>query len=188
MLSLYEKQHGIKTEHVPTKITDLVAMLERGDVVAFTGWETVAATTVRKVKGAHYLAPLPVLGHAESLEVIVSRQLARSQPEVVLGLTRALLKGMRYYEKHEAAALQILAKAMNVPDALEIARLAKPQIKITDPYLDEKSSQVIFGALVETKKVQTDKIASFDDFTRRFVDYSFLKKAEESLKGWQPKP
>lgn len=187
MLSMYEKQHGIKVEHVPTKITDLVAMLEKGDVVAFTGWETVAATTVQKVKGAHYLAPLPVLGHAESLEVIVNRTLAQTQPDVVLGLTRALVKGMRYYERHEDEALRIIAKAMNVPDALEIARLARAQIKITNPYIDQKSSQVIFQALVETKKVPTEKMASFDAFMKRFVDYSYLDKAEESLKGWEPK-
>jgi len=187
MLSLYEKQHGIKVEHVPTKITDLVAMLEKGDVVAFTGWETVAATTVLKVKGAHYLAPWPVLPNAESLEVIVSRKLAQSDPNAVLGLTRALLKGMRYYEKHEEDALRILAKAMNVPDAMEIAKLGKGQIKITDPYIDQKSSQIIFQTLLDTKKILPEKLASFDDFTKRFVDYSFLKKAEESLKGWEPK-
>ncbi|HET8576074.1 MAG TPA: ABC transporter substrate-binding protein [Methylomirabilota bacterium] len=187
MLSLYEKEHGIKVEHVPTKITDLIAMLEKRDVVAFTGWETVAATTVLKVKGAHYLAPLPVLPNAESLEVIVSRKLAQSDPNAVLGLTRALLKGMRYYERFEEDALRIIAKAMNVPDALEIAKLAKGQIKITDPYIDQKSSQIIFQALLDTRKILPDKLPSFDDFTKRFVDYSFLRKAEESLKGWEPK-
>jgi len=187
MLSLYEKEHGIKVEHVPTKITDLIAMLEKSDVVAFTGWETVAATTVLKIKGAHYLAPLPVVPNAESLEVIVSRKLAQSDPNAVLGLTRALLKGMRYYEKFEEDALRIIAKAMNVPDALEIAKLAKGQIKITDPYIDQKSSQIIFQTLLDTRKILPDKLASFDDFTRRFVDYSFLRKAEESLKGWEPK-
>jgi sulfonate transport system substrate-binding protein len=187
MLSLYEKEHGIKVTHVPTKITDLIAMLEKGDVAAFTGWETVAAATVRKVPGAHYLAPLPVLPDAESLEVIVSRKLAQSDPDAVLGLTRALLKGMRYYDKHQDDALRIIAKAMNVPGALDIAQLAKGQIKITDPYIDQKSSQVIFQALLDTRKIPSDKLASFDDFTKRFVDYSFLKKAEESLKGWEPK-
>ena len=186
MLSLYEKEHGIKVEHVPTKITDLIAMLEKGDVVAFTGWETVAATTVLKVKGAHYLAPLPVLPNAESLEVIVSRKLAQSDPNAVLGLTRALLKGMRYYERFEEDALRIIAKAMNVPDALEIAKLAKGQIKITDPYMDQKSAQIIFQALLDTRKILPDKLASFDDFTKRFVDYSFLRKADESLKSWEP--
>jgi len=186
MLSLYEKEHGIKVEHVPTKITDLIAMLEKSDVVAFTGWETVAATTVLKVKGAHYLAPLPVLPNAESLEVIVSRKLAQSDPNAVLGLTRALLKGMRYYERFEEDALRIIAKAMNVPDALEIAKLAKGQIKITDPYMDQKSAQIIFQALLDTRKILPDKLASFDDFTKRFVDYSFLRKADESLKSWEP--
>jgi NitT/TauT family transport system substrate-binding protein len=187
MLSLYEKQHGIKVEHVPTKITDLVAMLEKSDVVAFTGWETVAATTVLKVKGAHYLAPWPVVPNAESLEVVVSRKLAQSDPNAVLGLTRALVKGMRYYEKHEEDALRILAKAMNVPEAMEIAKLGKGQIKLTDPYLDQKSSQIIFQALLDTKKILPDKLASFDEFTKRVLDYSFLKKAEESLKGWEAK-
>jgi len=69
MLTLYEREHGIKVEHVSAKITDLVAMLEKGEVQGVLCWETVAATTVRAVKGAHYLAPLPVIPGAESLEV-----------------------------------------------------------------------------------------------------------------------
>ena len=75
MLTLYEKEHGIKVEHVSAKITDLVAMLEKGEVAGVLCWETVAATTVRTVKGAHYLAPLPVIPGAESLEVILRRKL-----------------------------------------------------------------------------------------------------------------
>jgi sulfonate transport system substrate-binding protein len=187
MLTLYEREHGIKVEHVSAKITDLVAMLEKNEVQGILCWETVAATTVRAVKGAHYLAPLPVIPGAESLEVIINRKIAQSQPEVALGFTRALLKGMRYIEAHEDEALRIIAKAMNVPDALEVARLAKAQVKTTDPYMEQKSSQIIYQALVDTKKISTERVKSFDDFTQRFVDYSFLKKAEESLRGWEPK-
>ena len=187
MLTLYEREHGIKVEHVSAKITDLVAMLEKGEVQGVLCWETVAATTVRAVKGAHYLAPLPVIPGAESLEVIISRKIAQGQPEVALGFTRALLKGMRYIDKHEDAALAIIAKAMNVPDAIEVARLAKTQVKVTDPYMEPKSSQIIYQALLETKKITNERVKSYDDFTQRFVDYSFLKKAEESLKGWEPK-
>jgi NitT/TauT family transport system substrate-binding protein len=187
MLTLYEKEHGIKVEHVSAKITDLVAMLEKGEVAGVLCWETVAATTVRTVKGSHYLAPLPVIPGAESLEVILSRKIAQSSPDVALGFTRALLKGMRYFDKHEDEGLRIIAKAMNVPDALEVARLAKSQVKITDPYLELKSSQIIYQALLETKKITTERVKGFDDYMTRFVDYTFLRKAEESLKGWEPK-
>jgi hypothetical protein len=93
---------------------------------------------------------------------------------------------MRYIEKHEDDALRIIAKAMNVPDALEIARLGKNQVKTTDPYLELKSSQIIYQALLDTKKITTERVKSFDDYMKRFVDYTFVKKAEESLKGWQP--
>lgn len=186
MLTLYEKEHGIKVEHVSAKITDLVAMLEKKEVAGVLCWETVAATTVRAVKGAHYLAPLPVIPGAESLEVILSRKIVQTNPDAALGFTRALLKGMRYIDKHEDEALRIIAKAMNVPDALEIAKLAKNQVKVTDPYLELKSSQIIYQALVDSKKITTDRVKSFDDYMTRFVDYTFVRKAEESLKGWQP--
>jgi NitT/TauT family transport system substrate-binding protein len=186
MLTLYEKEHGIKVEHVSAKITDLVAMLEKGEVAGVLCWETVAATTVRTVKGAHYLAPLPVIPGAESLEVILSRKIVQSNPDVALGFTRALLKGMRYIDKHEDESLRIIAKAMNVPDALEIAKLGKAQVKTTDPYLELKSSQIIYQALLDTKKITTERVKSFDDYMKRFVDYAFVTKAEESLKGWEP--
>ena len=186
MLTLYEKKHGIKVEHVSAKITDLVAMLEKGEVAGVLCWETVAASTVRTVKGAHYLAPLPVIPGAESLEVALGRKIVQSSPDVTLGFARALLKGMRYIDKHEDEALRIIAKAMNVPDALEIARIGKNQVKTTDPYLELKSSQIIYQALLDTKKITTERVKSFDDYMKRFVDYTFVKKAEESLKGWEP--
>jgi len=165
---------------------------EKTETIKIAGWHSKGdayktEVSVRAVKGAHYLAPLPVIPGAESLEVIISRKIAQGQPEVALGFTRALLKGMRYIDKHEDAALAIIAKAMNVPDAIEVARLAKTQVKVTDPYMEPKSSQIIYQALLETKKITTERVKSYDDFTQRFVDYSFLKKAEESLKGWEPK-
>lgn len=186
MLLLYEKEHGIKVQHVYGKITDLIAMLEKGEIHAFCGWETVAAEAVLRVKGAHYLAPIPVIAGAESLEVIVSTKLAKQQPDVSLGFVRAILKGMRYYEKFEDEALQIIAKAIGTPQALEVAKLGKGQVKVTDPYVEMKSSKVIFDTAAEAKKIPLDKLPTLEAFTQRFLDYAFLKKAEESLKGWQP--
>jgi NitT/TauT family transport system substrate-binding protein len=186
MLLLYEKEHGIKIQHVYGKITDLIAMLEKGEIQAFCGWETVAAEAVLRVKGAHYLAPIPVIPGAESLEVAVSPRLARQQGDVTLGFVRAILKGMRYYEGHEDEALRIIARVIGTPQALEVVRLGRGQVKMTDPYLEMKSSKVIFDAAAEARKIPLDKLGSLDAFTQRYLDYSFLKKAEESLRGWQP--
>ncbi len=186
MLLLYEKEHGIKAQHVYGKITDLIAMLEKNEVQAILGWETVAAEAVLRVKGAHYLAPIPVIPGAESLEVVVSPKLAKQQPDVVQGFVRAILKGMWYFEKHEDEALQIIAKAIGTPQALAVVKLGKGQVKVTDPYVEMKSSKVIFDTAAEAKKIPLDKLPSLEAFTQRFLDYSFLKKAEESLKGWQP--
>lgn len=186
MLTLYEKKHDIKVQHVYAKITDLVAMLEKGEVAAFTGWETVAATAVRAVKGAHYLAPRPVQPGAESLEVIVNRKLTQSSPETVVGFTRAILKGMRYYAKHEEEGLKFIAKVINTPEALEVVKVAKGQIGITDPYIHLQTAELIYQAGVETKKILPEKLPNFGEFVKRYVDYSYLKKAEESLRGWEP--
>lgn len=186
MLLLYEKQHGIKVQHVYGKITDLIAMIEKDEIQAFCGWETVAAEAVLRVKGAHYLAPIPVIPGAESLEVIVSPKLVKQQPQVVQGFVRAILKGMRYYAKHEDEALKLIAKAIGTPQALEVVKLGKGQVKVTDPYLEMKSSKVIFDTAAEAKKIPLDKLPSLDAFTQQYLDYSFLKRAEESIKGWVP--
>lgn len=186
MLLLYEKQHGIKVQHVYGKITDLIAMLEQGEIHAFCGWETVAAEAVLRVKGAHYLAPVPVIPGAESLEVVVAPKLVKQQPEVVQGFVRAVLKGMRYYDKHEDEALRLVARVIGTPQALEVVKLGRRQVKVTDPYIEMKSSKVIFDAAAEAKKIPLDKLPNLDAFMQRYVDYSFLKRAEEALKGWQP--
>jgi NitT/TauT family transport system substrate-binding protein len=186
MLTVYEQKHGISVKHVHAKITDLVAMLEKGEIAAFTGWETVAATAVMRVKGAHYLAPRPAMPGAESLEIIVNRQLAQSNPEAVVGFTRAVLKGMRYYQKYEDEGLRFIAKVINTPEAFEVARVAKGQIVITEPYLHEPTAELIYKAGVNSRKILPERLPSFADFMKRYVDYSYLKKAEDFLRGWEP--
>ena len=186
MLPVYEQKHGIKVRHAYAKITDLVAMLEKAEVAAFTGWETVTARAVLRVKGAHYLASQAALPGAESLEVILNRKLAESHPDVALGFTRGILKGMRYYARHEEDGLKLIAKMMNTPEALEVVKVARGQIDITKPYLDQPSSELIFKAGVDSKKILPAKLASFADFMKRYVDYTYLKKAEDSLRGWEP--
>ena len=44
----------------------------------------------------------------------------------------------------------------------------------------------IFKAGVDSKKILPAKLASFADFMKRYVDYTYLKKAEDSLRGWEP--
>src|SRR5207247_7357618 len=102
----------------------LAVRLEEGEGAGVRCWETVAATTVRTVKGAHYLAPLPVIPGAESLEVILSRKIVQSSPDVALGFTRALLKGMRYIDKHEDESLKISNRVRQVHESTHIAHLA----------------------------------------------------------------
>lgn len=185
ILLIYEKEHGIHVQHVYAKITDLISLLEKGEISAFIGWETVAAKAVLTIKGAHYLEPRPFPG-AEGQLVVVTRSLAHSHPEVVTAFVRAILKGMRYYQRYQDAGLTFVTKIMNTPDALKVVRLAKNQVTVTQPYLNFKSSKIAYEAAVKAKKILPQKLPSFDYFVKRFVDYSYLNKAEASLKGWQP--
>lgn len=182
-----EKQNGIKTEHVYAKITDLVAMLEKGEIAALCGWETVAAEAVARVDGAHYLVPKPMPG-AESLELAVTPKLAAEQPEVVQGLVTALVKGIRYYQANEPEALNAIAKVMNRPDALKIAQLGKNQVDITKPRLDMESSRMWLNLAIESNKIRKDQVPYPNRFIESLVDYSFLDKAEAQLKDWKPSP
>ena len=84
LLSIAAKKYGIKFKKViHGKVTDLAVFLEKGEIDAFTSWEFVAAETVYRVKGAHYVLKWPVIENAECSGMGAYGKFYRENPEVV---------------------------------------------------------------------------------------------------------
>ena len=69
MLGYAEQSMGFKVERVFGKITDIAVMIDKGEVEAFIGWEPASAAAIAQSDKLHYIAQLPPIPNAESLEL-----------------------------------------------------------------------------------------------------------------------
>lgn len=178
-----EKTQGIKFQRVPGKITDIAVMLDRGEVDAFIGWEPASAAAIAKARDAHYVAQLPPIPNAESLELVFQPKIAKENPELVVRFLRAMLRGMQYIKQNSKDQVaEIIAKKMNDPSAKAVNRMALDSVFITDPRLDMPSTRLILRTISEQGKIAKELVADVDGWLGKYLDYSFLERAEKSLK------
>jgi len=179
-LSLVEQQNHITVTHVPGKITDLPVMLAKGEIVAFEGWETVAAQTVLTVPGAHYLVRQPVPNN-ENLELAASTTFMKAHPEAAALVVRDVVRAMKYITACKPQAVNLLATMMDVPDAQKVIETALPQINITDPNLNVPSAVQWIELAVKDDKIAAPLAKSNPQgFLMTASDLTLLKKAESS--------
>lgn len=183
VLFYVEKSQGIKFQRVPGKITDIAVMLDRGEVDAFIGWEPASAAAIAKAKDAHYVAQLPPITNAESLQLIFQPKIAKENPDLIVRFLQATLRGMDYIRKNSKDNVaEIVAKKMNDPAAKPVNRMALDSVMITDPRLDMPSTRLILKTISEQGKIKPELVADVDAWIGKYLDYGFLDKAEKSLK------
>lgn len=183
VLFYVEKSQGLKFQRVPGKITDIAVMLDRGEVDAFIGWEPASAAAIAKAKDAHYVAQLPPIPNAESLQLIFQPKIAKENPDLIVRFLRATLRGMAYIKANSKDNVaEIVAKKMNDPSAKAVNRMALDSVFVTDPRLDMPSTRLILKTISEQGKIKPELVADVDGWIGKYLDYSFLEKAEKSLK------
>ncbi len=182
VLFYVEKSQGLKFQRVPAKITDVAVMLNRGEIEAFIGWEPASAAAVAKVKDAHYVAQLPPIPNAESLQLVFQPRIVKENPDLVLRFVRASVRGMQYIKANSKDDVaRIVAKKMNDPEAQPVARMALDSVMLTDPRLDMPSTRVILNTLAEQGKISKDLVKDIDGWLGTVLDYSFLENALKSM-------
>jgi NitT/TauT family transport system substrate-binding protein len=184
ILFYIEKTYNLKFQKVPGRVGDIPAMLDRGEVEAFIAWEPAASSAVAKAKDAHYIVQLPPIKNSESLDLVFHPNFIKENPDAVVRFLRATLKGMNYVKtKSRDDVASIVAKKMNDPTAMPIANRALGSVLITDPRLDMPSTRLILKTISEQGKIDPALVANVDAWIGKYLDYSYLDKAEKSLKA-----
>ncbi len=185
VLTYVENTQHIKFQRVFAKVSDFAIMAQKGEIAAFISWEPAAATAIHQNPALHYVAQLPPIKNAESLEVIVSPAFVKEHPQAVEGFVRATLRGMQYIKTHSAHKVaEIVAKKMNNPKGVPIVLDAMKSITVTDPRVDMPSTRIILKAVIDAKKIPASFGQDIDGWVNKYLEYSYLDKAEKSV-HWQ---
>lgn len=178
VLFYVEKSQGLKFQRVPAKMTDVAVMLDRGEIEAFIGWEPASAAAIAKARDVHYVAQLPPIANAESLQLVFQPKLAKENPDLVVRFVRATVRGMDYIKNNSKNAIaEIVAKKMNDPAAKPVALMALDSVMLTDPRLDMPSTRIILQTIADQGKIKKELVTDVDGWMGTIIDYSFLEKA-----------
>lgn len=179
VLAHVENTQGLKFRRIFAKVSDFAVMVEKGEIDAFISWEPAAAISIKQNPKLHYVAQLPPIQNAESLELIAFPAFVKENPEVVAGFVRATLRGMQFIEKNPPEKVaEMVAKKMNDPAAVPVVLSAMKSVVVTDPRVDMPSTRIILKAAIDAGKIPEAFGKDIDGWMAKYIDYSFLEKAE----------
>lgn len=184
VLGYIEESQDFKVNHVPAKISDVAIMIETGEVEAFIGWEPASASAIAQAPDLlHYIQQLPPIPNAESLELAFRPAYIKSNPDTVVKFIRATLRGIAWIKSNGSEkTAQLLAKKMNDPNSYKVNLNALGSVDVTQPRIDMPSTRIWLNAIAKQGKISEDLVKDVDGWVMKYVDYSFLNKAEASLK------
>ena len=183
VLGYAERTMGFKVQRVFGKITDISVMIDKGEVEAFIGWEPASATAIAQSDKIHYIQQLPPIKNAESLELAFSPKMLKENPDVVMRFVRATLRGIEYIRTQpKEKVAELLAKKMNDPKAIPVILNAMGSVILTEPKIDMPSTRIILETIAKQGKIPEDLVKDIDGWVGKYVDYSYLEKAQASLK------
>ena len=183
VLSYAEQSQGLKFQRVFGKVTDVAVMLDKGEIEAYIGWEPASAMAIaQNPDKLHYVQQLPPIPNVESLEMIVQTKLAKEKPELVTGFVRAIRRGIEYVKNNpKEKVAEIIVKKMGDPKALPIVTTALGSVILTQPRIDMPSTKIIIQTIAKQGKIPEERAKDVEGWMAKYIDYSFLDKAEKSL-------
>lgn len=182
VLAYVENTQNVKFKRVFGKVSEFAAMTDRGEIDAFISWEPAAAVAIKQNQKLKYIAQLPPIHNAESLELIVHPQFIKDQPKAVDGFVRATLRGMEWIKKNPPEkTAEIVAKKMNDPTGVPVVLNAMKSIIVTDPKVDMPSTRIILKTIADAGKIPPELAKDIDGWIGKYIDYSYLQRAEKSM-------
>jgi len=184
ILSYVQASEKVRFKRVFAKVSDFVVMAGKGEIDAFISWEPAAALALAQDPGLHYVAQNPPIRNAESLLVISGPRFLGEHPEAVTGFVRAVLRGIDYIEKNPPEKVaQIVARKMNNPGAAGSMLKAMDSVIVTEPRIDMPSTRIILKTIADAGKVPAKLAEDPEAWINRYIDYSYLEKAESQSPG-----
>lgn len=183
VLGYIQQTEGIKFEHVPAKITDVAVMIQKGEVEAFIGWEPASAAAIAQAPDLlHYIQRLPPVPNSESLQLAFTPGFVKSDPETVTKFVRATLRGINWIKANgNEKTAEMVARKVNDPKSYKVNLDALGSVDLTKPRLDMASTKLWLTTIAKQGKIDENLVKDAEAWVNKYIDYSFLEKAEKSL-------
>jgi len=176
MLSMVEKQHNIRIQHVPIKVSDMPIYLNKKEIIGFISWEPNCSRAVDMGYGKILLTSHEMLPGHQCCVLAVQGKMIKENPAKVKRIMKTYVKALDYGNKNREETIQLMAKYTNLSES--VVKAALPIVKNPyPPYVDKGSLKVMGELLIDTGKIEKDKVPDLNKLIAEIYNETFLKEA-----------
>jgi NitT/TauT family transport system substrate-binding protein len=174
LMLMYEQKHGIKTEHVFVKVTDMPTMLRNREIAGYIVWEVTGSAGLAMGGGRVLATSKDIRDGHECCCLVASGKFLKNEPDAALRLVRAFSQGLKYALSNHDELVQIVARR----DVLEVdlARKALANVRYKNPpFNDPADVAFIVRELVKAGKIERNQVPDVDRFVADVVDNRMIR-------------
>jgi len=176
MLSMVEKQNNIRIQHVPIKVSDMPIYLNKKEIRGFIAWEPNCSRAVDMGYGKILLTSHDMLPNHQCCVVAVQGKMIKENPAKVKRIMKAYLRALDYANKNREETIKLMSKYTNLSES--VVKTALPIVKNPyPPYVDKGSLKVMGELLIDTGKIEKDKVPDLNKLIAEVYNETFLKEA-----------
>lgn len=174
LMLLYEEKHGIKTEHVFVKVTDMPTLLRKGEIAGYMVWEVTGSAGLAASGGRILATSREIREGHQCCVLVASAKFLRSDPDAGLKLVRVFDRGLKHAVANPADLVQVVAQRDAVDPSVASQALATVRYKYP-PINDLAEEAFIVRALMKAGKIEKAQVADVEKFLADTVDNRMIK-------------
>jgi NitT/TauT family transport system substrate-binding protein len=176
MLSMVEKQHNVRFQHVPIKVSDMPIYLNKKEIRGFISWEPNCSRAVDMGYGKILLTSHDMLPGHQCCVLAVQGKMIQQNPAKVKRILKAYLRALDYANQNREETIKLMSKYTNLSEG--VVKAALPIVKNPyPPYVDKESLKVMAELLIDTGKIEKEKVPDLNKLLAEVYNETFLKEA-----------
>lgn len=170
----YEQKHGIKTEHVFVKVTDMPTLLRNKEIAGYLVWEVTGSAGLAMGGGRIFATSKDIRADHECCALVASGKFLRNDPDAALRLVRAFAQGLKYAISNRDEMVQIVARRDGLDPELARRALANVRYKYP-PVNDPQDLAFVVQALMNADKIERGQVPDIDRFVADVLDNRMIR-------------
>lgn len=174
LMLLYEEKHGIKTEHMFMKVTDMPTFLRKGEIAGYIVWEVTGSAGLAHSGGRVLATSREIREGHQCCVLLAGGKFLRSDPDAALRLVKVFDRGLKHAMRNHDELVQVIARRDLLDPSVARSALANVSYKYP-PTNDLALEAFIIRALMKAGKIEKAQVPDVDKFLAETVDNRMIK-------------
>mgnify|MGYP001765754110 CR=1 FL=1 len=178
MVDSLARGNKIKIIHKAMKVSDMPIFLQKGEIDGFISWAPHPARAVDLKYGYQILTSHDLMPDHQCCVLVSRESTLKKDPETARKVVKTYLKAYKWFLDNQKESIAMMAAATGMKE--EVVLDAMKTVKYPfPPHVNMPSVKVMTEGLIQTGKVEKDRVTDLDSFVKGIYKPEIL---EELLK------